>query len=118
MAYDEGLAERLQHYFAGEPEVEAKKMFGGLCFMVSSHMCCGIVKDTLMARVGADNYEVCLGKKYAKEMDFTGKAMKGMIYVSPEGFEEDADLEYWLVTCLDFVRSLPPKKPKKTRQVK
>ncbi len=86
--------------------------------MVSNHMCCGIVKDTLMTRVGPDNYEECLAKKYAKEMDFTGKAMKGMIYVSPEGFEEDADLEYWLATCLDFVRSLPPKKPKKAKQAK
>jgi len=113
MAYDEGLAERLRLAFDDRQDVEEKKMFGGLCFMVSNHMCCGIVGDTLMARVGPDNYKKCLKKKYAKEMDFTGRAMKGMVYVTPKGIESDSDLQYWIDTCLSFVTSLPPKKPKK-----
>lgn len=113
MAYDEGLAERLNEYFADRPDVETKKMFGGLCFMVSNHMCCGIVGDTLMARVGPDNYEDYLKEKYAKEMDFTGKAMKGMVYVEPKGIEDDSELEKWVGRCESFVKSLPPKKPKK-----
>ena len=112
MAYDEGLAERLHEYFEGRPDVEPKKMFGGLCFMVSNHMCCGIVDDTLMARVGPDKYDECLNKEYAREMDFTGRSLKGMVYVSPEGFESDADLDYWVGVCESFVRSLPPKKSK------
>jgi TfoX/Sxy family transcriptional regulator of competence genes len=112
MAYDEGLAERIREYFADRLDVEEKKMFGGLCFMVSNHMCCGIVDDTLMARVGPDNYEECLSRKHASEMDFTGKALKGLIYVSPEGFEADKDLTDWLTICSDFVGSLPPKGPK------
>ena len=112
MAFDEGLAERIRDHFHSRKDVEEKKMFGGLCFMVSNHMCCGIVKDMLMARVGPDNYEKCLAKKYASEMDFTGKAMKGMIYVSPEGLESDSDLASWLNICIDFVESLPPKKAK------
>lgn len=56
MAYDEGLAERIHEYFEGRLDVDAKKMFGGLCFMISEHMCCGIVGDTLMARVGPKQY--------------------------------------------------------------
>lgn len=112
MAFDEGLAERIRDHFHDRNDVEEKKMFGGLCFMVSNHMCCGIVKDMLMARVGPDNYEKCLVKKYASEMDFTGKAMKGMIYVSPEGLESDSDLASWLNICIDFIESLPPKKAK------
>ncbi len=112
MAYDEGLAERMSSYFEGRPDVQTKRMFGGLCFMVSDHMCCGIVKDTLMARVGPENYRECLSKKYAKEMDFTGKPMKGMVYVSPEGIEDDSELESWIRICESFVKSLPPKKPK------
>jgi len=115
MAYDEGLAVRITEYFDDRPEVVVKKMFGGLCFMVSEHMCCGIVGDTLMARVGPDNYDSCLSEKYAKEMDFTGKAMKGMVYVSPEGLESDAELEQWISICESFVQSLPPKKPKKKK---
>lgn len=116
MAYDEGLAEWLQDYFEGRTDVEIKKMFGGLCFMVSDHMCCGIVGDTLMARVGPDNYEECLAKRHAVEMDFTGKAMKGMVYVNPEGLEDDAELESWVGICESFVKSLPLKKPKKGKK--
>ena len=115
MAFDQGLAARLQDYFQDRSDIEAKKMFGGLCFMVSEHMCCGIVGDMLMCRVGPDNYDKCLNKQHAAEMDFTGKAMKGMVYVLPKGFENDADLHGWLKTCDSFVKSLPPKKPKKVR---
>ncbi len=113
MSYDEGLAERIRDYFQQRGDVEEKKMFGGLCFMVSNHMCCGIVKDSLMLRVGRDNYEACLAMKHASEMDFTGKAMKGMVYVAPEGFESDQDLVEWLCRGTAFVESLPAKKPKK-----
>lgn len=109
MAYDEGLAERIREYFDGRHEVIEKKMFGGLCFMLSGNMCCGIVKDTLMVRVGAENYDECLKKKFAREMDFTGKPMKGMVYISPEGVTEDKQLYEWIDTCVNFVLSLPPK---------
>lgn len=111
MSYDEGLAERIREQLQDRSDVEEKKMFGGLCFMVSSHMCCGIVKDTLMARVGSDSYEKCLAMKHASEMNFTGKAMKGMVYVSPEGIESDKNLSKWVRLCLDFVVSLPAKRP-------
>lgn len=109
MAYDKGLAYRLEEYFEGRPDVEMKKMFGGLCFMVDRHMCCGIVGDTLMARVGPENYETSLTHPHAREMDFTGRAMKGMIYVSTEGIQSDDDLRYWVQLCEQFVESLPPK---------
>ena len=110
MAYDQGLAERIREQFYDRTDVEEKKMFGGLCFMVKQHMCCGIVQDTLMLRVGPDNYHTCLQRKHAREMDFTGKAMKGLIYVTPEGFAEDKDLINWLSIALTFVQSLPDKK--------
>ena len=112
MSYDEGLAERISELFQDRNDVEEKKMFGGLCYMVSNHMCCGIVKDTLMARVGPGNYKKCLAKKHAREMDFTGKALKGMIYVAPKGIESDENLVEWVNYCTDFVESLPAKKPK------
>ncbi len=115
MAFDEGLAQRLREHFHDRQDVEERKMFGGLCFMLSSHMCCGIVGDTFMARVGPENYDVCLGREYASEMDFTGRAMKGMIYVSPAGIETDSELSVWVDTCIGFVESLPPKKPKKQK---
>ena len=114
MAYDEGLAHRIRECFDARDDVEEKKMFGGLCFMVRQHMCCGIVGDTLMGRVGPENYDLSLTKPYVSEMDFTGKAMKGMIYVAPEGIAEDNELSYWVNLCAEFVETLPAKKPKKS----
>ncbi len=109
MAYDPGLAERLHDYFEGRPEVEVKRMFGGLCFMVANHMCCGIIGEKLMARVGPEKYDECLENSYVTEMDFTGKPMKGIVYVLPEGLESEPELEYWLALCESFIRLLPPK---------
>ena len=109
MAYDEGLAERIRSELSSRGDVVEKKTFGGLCFMVAGNMCCGIVGDTLMARVGPDQYDACLAEKHAREMDFTGRAMKGMVYVSPDGVDADADLAKWLGRCLAFVATLPAK---------
>jgi TfoX/Sxy family transcriptional regulator of competence genes len=109
MAYDEGLAVRISEILADQPDVTEKKMFGGLVFMVNDHMCVGIVNDMLMVRVGPDNYENALKMDHCREMDFTGRAMKGMVYISSEGIAEDDDLEYWLNLSVGFVKSLPPK---------
>ena len=62
-----------------------------------------------MARVGPDQYEECLKLPHAREMDFTGKPLKGMIYVDPEGIAEDEDLKAWLDRCVGFMKTLPPK---------
>lgn len=110
MSYDKGLAQRIREQLINRPDVEEKKMFGGLCFMISNHMCCGIVEGRLMARVGPEAHEQCLVKTHARKMDFTGKPMKGMIYVDPEGLSTDKELKEWISICLEFVESLPPKK--------
>ena len=62
-----------------------------------------------MARVGPDQYEECLKLSCAREMDFTGKPLKGMVYVDPEGVAKDADLKAWIDRCLSFMSTLPPK---------
>jgi TfoX/Sxy family transcriptional regulator of competence genes len=109
MAYDEGLAERLREIFTDRYDIDEKKMFGGIAFMLHGHMCCGIVNDTLMARVGPEQYDAALERPHAREMDFTGKAMKGFVYVDPPGYESDEDLRDWVALCESFVNSLPPK---------
>jgi TfoX/Sxy family transcriptional regulator of competence genes len=109
MAFDEGLAERLREQFGGRHDVAEKRMFGGLAFMVRGHMCVGILGDTLMARVGPAEYEVALREPQARPMDFTGRPMKGYVYVAPAGFEEDAALAGWVACCLSFNGTLPPK---------
>jgi len=107
MAYDEGLAERLRELFARRRGVIEKRMFGGLCFMVGGYMAVGIVDDTLMARVGPEAYAEALRLPHVREMDFTGKPMKGYVYVDPPGFDAQADLEAWVERCVRFVSTLP-----------
>ena len=109
MAYDEQLAERLRAVYAAHEDVVEKKMFGGIAFMVRGHMSCGIVDKTLMARVGPDQYAKALTRKHVREMDFTGKSLKGFVYVDPEGLKTKRALTSWVDLSLRFVASLPPK---------
>lgn len=112
MAYDEQLAERIRGYFRRRKGVAAKRMFGGLCFMLNGHMCCGIEKDRLMVRVVPDRYETLLKKPHAREMDFTGKPLKGSLFVSEAGYRTAAGLKSWLDEAVECAKSKPPKKRK------
>ena len=84
-------------------------MFGGLCFLIDGNMSFGIVGSELMVRVGPDTYSEALALPHAREMDFTGRSMRGMVFVSEEGISEDSDLEVWLGRGMDFALSLPAK---------
>ena len=112
MSYDEGLAERLRDILQDRPEMAEKKMFGGLAFMSRGYMFVGILGDVLMARVGPEGYVQALSRPHVREMDFTGRPMKGYVFIDPPGFEQDADLCAWVERCHWFVQSLPPKQPK------
>src|SRR4030081_1456084 len=81
MAYSEALADRLRQELASERGIDEIKMMGGLCFMIGGHMALGIVGDDLMVRVGPDGYERALGRVHARAMDFTGRSMKGFVFV-------------------------------------
>jgi TfoX/Sxy family transcriptional regulator of competence genes len=103
MAYDEHLAERISGTLKEKHvSFEAKNMMGGLCFLIDGKMAVGIVKDSLMARIDPDLYEKALVKKGCRPMDFTGKPMKGYVFVDPVGVDMDKDLEYWIQLSLDF----------------
>lgn len=103
MAYDEFLEERITQVLKqkGIP-FEAKKMMGGLCYLVDDKMCVGIVHDQLMARIAPELYESSLQKKGCSEMNFTGRPMKGYVFVDPIGIDAEVDLEYWIDLCLEF----------------
>jgi TfoX/Sxy family transcriptional regulator of competence genes len=109
MPSDEGLVERLRDYFEDYPNVLEKRMFGGMCFMMNGNMLCGVVDSHIMLRVGPNQYEDCLKKDNVRLMDFTGKPLKGFIYVDEDGIAEDEDLRAWVQTAETFVGSLPPK---------
>ena len=84
-------------------------MFGGLCIMLNGHMLCGVLGDELMVRVGPEDYDAALGEDGTREMDFTGRPLKGMVMVDGAAVAEPEDLEYWLQRCNLFVGRLPPK---------
>jgi TfoX/Sxy family transcriptional regulator of competence genes len=109
LAHDEQLAERVRGIQKRRRGLSEKKMFGGLSFLLNGNMCCGIVDDRLMVRVGPDAYETALPSQHATEMDFTGKPLTGYVYVSPAGIRADDDLRSWVEQAIEFARSLPAK---------
>lgn len=109
MAYDEKLADRVREVLKRKRGISEKKMFGGLAFLVSGHMACGVIGKELMVRVGPDAYDAALKKAGAREMDFTGRPMKGMVYVGPRAFRSAPSLKAWVEQGLSYARSLPPK---------
>ncbi len=109
MAYDEGVAQRLREALSDEDDVVEKKMFGGIAFMHRGNMCCGVVGDELMLRVGAEAYDAALREPHARPMDFTGRPMRGMLYVGTDGFESDEALGAWLRRATAFTQALPRK---------
>ena len=109
MAYDERLAERMREALAPASAREVR-MFGGLAFMVRDHMCCGVMGNALLARVGPEAYPAALRQKHVRKMEFTGRPLVGYVLVDPPGIESADDLARWLEACLAFVGTLPPKR--------
>ncbi len=116
MAFDQILASRVREILAVRNDVSERKMFGGLCFMVRGHMCCAVEKADFMLRVGPEEYAAALKHKHARPMDFTGRPLTGFIYVAPAGVKTKRDLARWIGMGVDFVESLPAKKPKKEKK--
>ncbi|MGH2747797.1 MAG: TfoX/Sxy family protein [Actinomycetota bacterium] len=116
MAYDETLADRIREALARERGVDEIKMMGGLCFMIGGHMALGIVGDELMVRVGPEGYERALARVHAREMDFTGRSMRGFVFVAPAGIKTKRSLASWVAPATAFAKSLPPKRAKAGRR--
>lgn len=116
MAYDEQLAIRVRELLKGHRRLVEKKMFGGLACLSNGKMFAGILKDELVVRVGPDGNDAALKEPHTRPMDFTGRPMKGYVYVSPDGVNTPAQLRKWLLRGLTFVASLPPTKRKVARR--
>ena len=102
MAYNEQLADRIREVLADVPNIEEKAMFGGLAFMVNGKMCVGIIKDDLMCRIAPEVEAQALEKNGCRQMDFTGKPMKGYVMVDDTGLRTRKDLLHWIEMCLEF----------------
>jgi TfoX/Sxy family transcriptional regulator of competence genes len=108
MAYNEDLADRVRALLPATDPVTERQMFGGLTFMLGGHMFCGIVKDTLMVRLGPEAADSALDQPHVHPMDFTGPPMKGMVFVDPAGLH-GPELRRWIDAAAEYARMLPPK---------
>lgn len=109
MAYDEALAQRVREILRKKRGITERKMFGGIAFMLRGHMLVGIGKGPFLARVGPLNYERVLAMDDVREMNFTGRPMRGYVYVGANALKSPAALKRWVQLCADFVATLPPK---------
>jgi TfoX/Sxy family transcriptional regulator of competence genes len=114
VAYDLLLQGRVQRAVADREDVSEKRMFGGVAFLLDGKMFCGIAKEDLMVRVGPERHAKALGEPHVRPMDFTGRPMKGYVYVGPAGVKTDKMVERWVKRGLEFVATVEAKaKPKK-----
>jgi hypothetical protein len=108
MAYSEYQADRIRQRLSKTNVTEEKKMMGGLIFMVNDKMCVGLDidkktgNDRLMVRVGKANHDQLIFKKGSREMDFTGRVMRGFLFIEPEGFDSEDGLDFWIEKALYF----------------
>ena len=111
MAYDADLADRVREVIPAGTDVTERKMFGGLAFLLGGHMFVGIVGSELMVRLGYEGARRALERDHVREMDFTGRPMKNMIFVQPAGLD-DQELERWIHAAAEHARTLAPKPPR------
>ena len=109
MAFDEELAERIRKGVARKRNIEEKKMFGGLCFLLNGNMLVGVWKDSMIVRLGAEQGEEALLEPHVKEFDITGKPMKNWVMVAPEGVQDGEKVKAWIQRAVKFVGKLPGK---------
>jgi len=109
MAYDGALAGRIRTVLGRKRGITEKKMFGGLSFLTRGNMFCGITGEDLMVRVGPEAHPDALAEPHARPMDFTGRPMKGYVFVAPAGFASAPKLRTWVERGLAYGRTLPPK---------
>jgi TfoX/Sxy family transcriptional regulator of competence genes len=110
MSFDEQLAARVRTALGSRREINEISMFGGLAFMYRGHMVCGVVGDELMVRMKPKDCEEALTREGARPMDFTGRPMKGMLFVGKEGIRTRPRLERWVRDSLAYVSALEAKR--------
>ena len=110
MAYDETLASRVRQILSPVTGFSEKKMFGGLCFLIHRNMCCGVLKDELVLRLDPERAHDLLSRPYTRPMDFTGRPMKGFVFIEAKGLRTARQLRDWVSMARSFAQSLPPKR--------
>ena len=107
MAYNEELAGRVQALLAERTDVEEKKMFGGLSFMVAGQMCCGVLKNDLIVRIEPAEFDTLVAQPHVRPFDFSGRPMQGMVYVASDALADTDALQAWVQRAIDYIATHP-----------
>ena len=107
MAFDEGLAERIRAVLDARADVDERKMFGGIAFLVNGNMACGVMNEDLMVRMEPAAAEALETETGARRADMGGRPMKGWLLVAPEATADDADLERWVRRGVERALAVP-----------
>jgi hypothetical protein len=115
MSYNEKLAERIRRIIARDqyPMVTEIKMFGGLCWTLRGHMCCGVLKEDVVFRMPGKLYAQALSEPHVRPLDFSGKLIRGFVCIGPAATQTAAKLQKWIRRGADYALSLPPKYPRR-----
>ncbi len=117
MAYNEKLADRVREIISATKEnIEEKKMFGGLCFMVNDKMCVGVQQNNLMLRIAPEKFEEALEKEGCRPMEFGGRTMTGFVYLDESVLNTKKKLETWMKLPLAYNKIAKPSKKKKSKK--
>lgn len=109
VAYSEELAERIRDLLSIHSDLTERKMFGGIAWMLSGNMACGVMGDDLLVRTGGEDRDAALAEEGVREFDFTGKTLGGFVVVAPDSIAEPDELARWVETGVGVATSLPPK---------
>ncbi len=109
MTFSERTALQIRHAIGDTPGFSERPMYSGIAFMVRGNLCCGVLEDNLVVRVGPDTYDDVLREPHARPMDFTGRPLPGFVFVDRAGFSSAESLQQWVERGLSFARTLPPK---------
>ena len=109
MAYDEAVAARIREILKSKKGIREQAMFGGMAFLYHGNMTVGVLDDILVVRIGKENNARALTRPHTRQMDFTGRPMKGFVYVDPPGYRTAKLLSAWIDESLAFVKTLPKK---------
>jgi hypothetical protein len=109
VAYDEQLADRVRDVLGDRKGLSERKMFGGIGFMIDGNVACGVIEEDLIVRLDPDDAEKALEEDHVRIFDFTGRPMKGWIFVGPGATGSDEGLASWVEAGADHAATLPPK---------
>ncbi|HLA54390.1 MAG TPA: TfoX/Sxy family protein [Flavitalea sp.] len=106
MAYSEKLVGRIRQALAHLPDLEEKKMFGGLAFMVGGKICLTAGADRMMCRIDPAIHDTAIKREGCRTVVMKGREYRGYVYVSEDSLNTKAAFSHWVRLAIDFNKQI------------